>query len=110
MEEWKSTLMLSWIAQVFSIMGFSFALPFVPFYLQQLGVTDQTQIRIWTGALGAAGGLTMAIMTPFWGYLADRIGRKPMTLRASLGGAVVLFGMGLAQSPQMLLIFRSLYA
>jgi DHA1 family multidrug resistance protein-like MFS transporter len=108
MEEWKSTLGFSWIAQIFSIMGFSFALPFVPFYLQQLGVTDQTQIRIWTGAFGAVGALTMAIMTPFWGYLADRIGRKPMTLRASLGGAVVLFGMGLAQSPQMLLVFRSL--
>lgn len=108
MEEWKSNLLFSWIAQFFSIMGFGFALPFAPFYLQELGVTDEAQIRLWTGAFGSAAGLTMAIATPFWGYLADRIGRKPMTLRASLGGSIVLFGMGLARSPQMLLILRLL--
>jgi len=108
MEEWKSNLIFSWVAQFFSIMGFGFALPFVPFYLQELGVTGQVQIRLWTGAFGSAAGLTMAIATPFWGYLADRIGKKPMTLRASLGGAIVLFGMGLVQSPQMLLAFRLL--
>jgi len=108
MEEWKSNLIFSWIAQFFSIMGFSFALPFAPFYLQDLGVTGQAQIRIWSGVFQSAAGLTMAIMTPLWGYLADRIGKKPMTLRASLGGAIVLFGMGLAQSPEMLLTFRFL--
>jgi DHA1 family multidrug resistance protein-like MFS transporter len=108
MEEWKSNLIFSWIAQFFSIMGFGFALPFAPFYLQELGVTDEAQLRLWTGTFGSAAGLTMAIATPFWGYLADRIGRKPMTLRASLGGAIVLFGMGLARSPQMLLILRLL--
>jgi DHA1 family multidrug resistance protein-like MFS transporter len=108
MEEWKSNLMFSWIAQLFSIMGFSFALPFAPFYLQELGVNGQARIRLWTGAFGSAAGITMALVTPFWGYLADRIGKKPMTLRASLGGAIVLFGMGLVQSPQMLLILRAL--
>jgi DHA1 family multidrug resistance protein-like MFS transporter len=108
MEEWKSNLIFSWIAQFFSIMGFGFALPFAPFYLQELGVTGQAQIRLWAGAFGSAAGLTMAIVTPFWGYLADRIGKKPMTLRASLGGAIVLFGMGLVQSPEMLLVLRLL--
>ncbi len=108
MEEWKKNLMFSWIAQFFSITGFSFAIPFAPFYLQELGVTGETEIRIWAGVFQSAAGLPMAIMTPFWGYLADRIGKKPMTLRASLGGTVVLFGMGLATSPEMLLAFRIL--
>jgi DHA1 family multidrug resistance protein-like MFS transporter len=108
MEDWKSNLIFSWIAQFFSIMGFSFALPFAPFYLQELGVIDPVQTRLWSGIFQSAAGITMAIMTPLWGYLADRIGKKPMTLRASLGGAVVLFGMGLAQSPQMLMVFRLL--
>jgi DHA1 family multidrug resistance protein-like MFS transporter len=45
-------------------------------------------------------------MTPIWGSLSDRFGRKPMTLRASLGGAVVMFAMGLVRSPEVLLVLR----
>ncbi len=108
MEEWKRNLIFSWVALFFSIMGFSFALPFAPFYLQELGVSGEAQIRIWAGLFQAVSGLTMAIMTPFWGYLADRVGKKPMALRASLGGTIVLLGMGLVRSPEALLIFRML--
>jgi len=108
MNDWKKNLVFAWVAQFFSISGFSFALPFAPFYLQELGVTDEVQIRVWAGAFGASAGVTMALMTPFWGYLADRVGRKLMTLRATLGGTLVLLGMGLAISPQMLLMFRTL--
>ena len=46
MEEWKENLIICWIGQFFSIMGFAFALPFAPYYLQELGVTDPAQLRI----------------------------------------------------------------
>lgn len=108
METWQSNLLFSWVAQFFSIMGFGFALPFAPFYLQELGVTGEAQINFWTGLFASVAGVTMAIMAPIWGYLADRIGKKPMTLRASLGGAFVMVGMAFAQSPAMLLVFRLL--
>jgi DHA1 family multidrug resistance protein-like MFS transporter len=65
-------------------------------------------LRIWTGLFAAGSGIPLAIAAPFWGSLADRYGRKPMSLRASLGGAVVLAGMGLARTPGMLLVFRVL--
>ncbi len=106
MHTWKTTLIICWVAQFFSIMGFSFAIPFAPFYLQDLGVTDPSNLRLWSGLFASAAGLSMAIVTPFWGYLADRVGKKPMTLRASLGGTITLMGMGLAQSPETLLVFR----
>ena len=106
MHTWKTTLIICWIAQFFSIMGFAFAIPFAPFYLQDLGVTEPANILLWSGLFASAAGLSMAIVTPFWGYLADRIGKKPMTLRASLGGTITLMGMGLAQSPATLLLFR----
>jgi MFS family permease len=57
---------------------------FAPFYLQDLGVTDPSNLRLWSGLFASAAGLSMALVTPFWGYLADRVGKKPMTLRASL--------------------------
>jgi len=107
-QQWQRNLCFLWIAQCVSITGFSFAIPFAPLYLQDLGVTDPKQLRIWAGLFSSIAGLTMTIMTPFWGYLADRFGRKPMTLRASLGGTVALLGMGLARTPEMLLLFRLL--
>ncbi len=105
-EQWQRNLIFLWIAQCISITGFNFAIPFGPLYLQKLGVTDPKQLRIWAGLFASVAGLTMTIMTPFWGYLADRFGRKPMILRANFGGTIALLGMGLAQSPDMLLLFR----
>ena len=108
MVDWKRNLAFLWVAQFFSLIGFSFALPFAPFYLQELGITGRSELRVWTGLFAAASGVPLAIAAPIWGSLADRLGRKPMSLRASLGGAVVLAGMGLARSPGMLLAFRVL--
>jgi DHA1 family multidrug resistance protein-like MFS transporter len=104
--DWKRNLAFVWVAQFFSLIGFSFALPFVPFYLQELGITDPAMLRVWTGLFAAGSGIPLAIAAPIWGLLADRLGRKPMSLRASLGGAVVLAGMGLARSPGTLMAFR----
>ncbi len=108
MVDWKRNLTFLWIAQFLSLIGFSFALPFVPFYFQELGVTGSGALRVWTGLFAASSGIPLAIAAPIWGSLADRYGRRPMSLRASLAGAVVLAGMALARTPGMLLVFRVL--
>jgi DHA1 family multidrug resistance protein-like MFS transporter len=104
--DWRKNLAFLWICQVLSLMGFSFALPFMPLYIEEMGITDPQTLRLWSGLLMAGSGVSLAIMTPIWGILSDRFGRKPMTLRANLGGAVVLFAMGLVRSPELLLILR----
>jgi len=106
--DWKRNLTFLWIAQFLSLIGFSFALPFVPFYFQELGVSGRGALRVWTGLFAAGSGIPLAIAAPIWGALADRYGRRPMSLRASLAGAVVLAGMGLARTPGMLMVFRVL--
>ncbi|UCF96482.1 MAG: MFS transporter [Spirochaetaceae bacterium] len=106
MIDWRRNLGLLWVCQVLSLMGFSFALPFMPLYIQELGITDPEALRLWSGLLMAGSGVSLAIMTPIWGVLSDRFGRKPMTLRANLGGAVLLFAMGLVRSPELLLVLR----
>jgi DHA1 family multidrug resistance protein-like MFS transporter len=103
---WRKNLAFLWICQLLSLMGFSFAQPFLPLYVQEMGLTDPERLRVWSGLLMAGSGFSFAIMTPIWGSLADRFGRKPMTLRANLGGAILLFAMGLARTPQLLLILR----
>ncbi|MBN1836605.1 MAG: MFS transporter, partial [Spirochaetales bacterium] len=108
MIDWRRNLVFVWIAQVLSLVGFSFALPFAPFYLQELGVRGEETLRIWSGLFMAGAGIPLAIMTPIWGYLADHWGRKAMTLRATLGGTAVLLGMGLVRTPGALLLLRVL--
>jgi DHA1 family multidrug resistance protein-like MFS transporter len=106
--DWRRNLLFLWLSQVLSLLGFGFALPFVPFYLQELGVQGEQALRLWSGLFGAAAGIPLAVMTPVWGVLSDRYGRKPMILRANLGGAAVLLGMGLVHSPGGLLALRFL--
>src|SRR5262245_44147525 len=70
--------------------GFTVAMPFLPLFIGQLGVTDVGQISMWTGlSLGITPGLT-ALLAPVWGRLGDRYGRKIMVER-SLVSFIVLF-------------------
>jgi len=38
---WRSTLFVMFIAQLLSIVGFAFVLPFIPFYIREIGVTKR---------------------------------------------------------------------
>ena len=108
MKKWRKNLYTVWFTQFLSLMGFGFGLPFLPFYIQKLGVTDPAALKLWTGWLASAPALAMAIMAPVWGMLADRFGKKLMLIRAMIGGTVVMIGLGSAQSAYMVLIFRIL--
>ncbi len=103
---WISTLVAVWFAQLACMTGFSFAFPFMPFYLKELGVQGESAQRYWAGIVTSASALTMMLTAPFWGIMADRYGRKLMVMRAMFGGAVVIALMGLASSVWMLLALR----
>src|SRR5205085_1847953 len=49
-----------------------------------------------------------AIMSPVWGALADRYGRRSMLIRAMIGGAVTVGLMGFARGPVDLVVLRFL--
>lgn len=107
--KWKSTFVCSWLAQICSIIGFAFVVPFLPFYVRELGITDERSVLLWAGwGLSTSAGLTMALFAPMWGTLADRYGRKLMVLRSMLGGSLVLGLMGLVTNIYQLLALRIL--
>lgn len=108
MPQWRRTLYTVWVTQFIAVAGFSFVIPFIPYYIQDLGVTDVKQVGLWAGLITSAQALSMALMAPVWGSLADRYGRKLMVLRASFAGAVVLGLMGFVTSVQQLLALRFL--
>lgn len=87
-------------------MGFSATFPFLPFFIRELGVTDLHQVELWSGILTSAPSISMAIVAPVWGWLADRRGRKLMVERATFGGAAILVIMAFAGNVQQLFILR----
>ena len=108
MQIWRKNLYTVWFTQFLSLMGFGFGLPFLPFYIQELGVTDPAALKLWTGWLASAPALAMALMAPIWGMLADKVGKKIMLMRAMIGGTIVMIGLGTAGSVYWVLIFRIL--
>jgi len=105
---WKRNLYVIWAAELVAIAGFSVAFPFLPYYVQELGVTDPGQVEMWSALLFTGQAITMAIFAPIWGSLADRYGRKPMVVRAMFGGALALGAMGFVRNVQQLAILRAL--
>jgi DHA1 family multidrug resistance protein-like MFS transporter len=104
---WRRNLYIIWIAEFLSIVGFSSAMPFLPYYVQELGVTGPGQVELWSGLLHSMHALTMGIMAPVWGSLADRVGHKVMVERAMFGGAVLLGAMAFVSNVQQLLVLRT---
>ena len=106
MELWEKNLYSLWFAQLIAAMGLSMIIPFLPFYLRELGVTGGEAVKIWSGLIFSAPFMVSAFLQPVWGILGDRRGRKPMVVRAMLGLALANFLMGFAQSAPQLLILR----
>ena len=107
METWKRNLYVVWVAELLAIAGFSVAFPFLPYYIQELGVTEPGRVELWSGILVAVQGVTMTVFSPIWGSLADRYGRKIMIQRATFGGAAVLAAMAFVQSVEQLALLRA---
>lgn len=103
---WEQTFWAVWVARLLASLGFSFAFPLLPLYIQSLGVRDSAAAAAWAGALSAGSALSMGLAAPLWGTLADRHGRKLMLQRALFSGAVLITLMGLAPNVQVLFGLR----
>ena len=108
MEKWKKNLYVVFFAEMIAITGMAFVVPFLPFYVKELGITDVNLVAQWSGWLMGAPALVMVIISPFWGFLADRVGRKPMVERALFGSSIVIFLMAWAGNIYQLLFLRLL--
>ncbi len=104
---WQRNFLIVWIAEFLAIIGFATIVPILPLYVQSLGVPDG-EVNTWSGLIVAAPAFAMAVMSPIWGALSDRFGRKLMVERALLGGTLIVGSMYLAQNVQQLALLRLL--
>ncbi|AGK95734.1 multidrug efflux MFS transporter [Clostridium pasteurianum] len=108
MKIWKRNLIVCWFGTFVTLIGMSQIAPIMPLYIKQLGIHNTSQIEQIAGIAFGITFVVSAIFSPIWGYAADKFGRKPMLLRASLGMAIVVGSMGLAQNVYELIGLRIL--
>jgi MFS transporter, DHA1 family, multidrug resistance protein len=106
MEFWKKNLLVCWLGCFATAAGLSQIAPVLPLYIEHLGVQNIEEIEQLSGFAFGVTFIIMAIASPIWGQAADRYGRKPMLLRASLGMAIVITCMGFVQNVYQLVGLR----
>lgn len=105
---WKRNLFVLSIAVFIAGIAFSEVMPFLSLYIDTLGHFNHQQLNFWSGFIFSGVYFVSAIISPWWGKLADKKGRKLMILRASLGMALVLGAMGLVTNVWQLFFLRML--
>jgi DHA1 family multidrug resistance protein-like MFS transporter len=104
---WRRNLYVLFGVQMLSMVGFSMVFPFLPLYINEIGVKTWGSVEFWSGMVFSAQAITMMISAPLWGAVADRYGRKLMLIRATLGGAILISLMGFVQSAEQLTLLRA---
>ena len=104
---WRRNLYAVTAASFIGFTGFTLVMPFLPLYLEQLGVTDVGEISLWAGvSLGVTPAVT-AVMAPFWGRLGDRYGRKIMIERSLASFVIVMAAMAFVTKPWHVFALRA---
>lgn len=106
MEIWRKNLYIVWVAQFITMMGMSMIVPFLPFFIRELGVSDEASVARWSGIVFSGPFIVSFFTTPMWGTLGDRFGRKLIMVRAIFGLGVAQFLISLSQNVYQLFIFR----
>lgn len=104
---WKRNLIVLWIGVFFCSTAYSISIPFLSIFLSdELGVTSH--LEIWSGVSFGITFLASALISPFWGSLADKYGRKPMLIRSGFSLAALYLINYFVHDPYVFLIVRVL--
>ncbi len=105
---WRRNLYVCLFGSFVNMAGMTILLPFLPNYIRDLGVSDETAVVFWSAAAFSASFIAAGLVSPIWGYLADLYGRKPMLIRACLGMTIAISAMGMARNVYELVALRAL--
>ena len=109
----KSQLLLLCYARLVEPIAFFSIFPFINAMIYRLGrhtnpPLTEADVGFWSGAIESLFSLTqMCLMIP-WGWLADRVGRKPVLVLSLAGVSVATAAFGLSERLFTLVIFRCL--
>jgi DHA1 family multidrug resistance protein-like MFS transporter len=103
---WKGALFVFCLDWLLMSGSYTLMFPFLPVYLKNdLGCPEE-DLTFWSSACFSVQFVFSALLSPFWGRVADRFGRKMMLLRASGMLAVAYFLCMIVQTPAQLFMAR----
>ena len=103
---WHMAFYTLWLGCVCTGMGYSMTMPFISLFISDLGNYSKFEINLYSGLAFAMTFIAQAIVSPYWGSLADRKGRKLMCLRASGVMALTITLTGFAPNAIYIVIMR----
>lgn len=72
--------------------------PYIYYMVQTFGITtDEKQISIYAGLVTSAFAIAEFSASIFWGWMSDKIGRKPVLLTGLAGTGISMLGFGFAK-------------
>ena len=103
---WHKAFYTLWLGCFITGMGYSMTMPFVSLFISDLGNYSKFQINLYSGLAFAMTFIAQAIVSPYWGNLADRKGRKLMCMRASGVMALTITLTGFAPNAIYIVVMR----
>ena len=104
---WKENLRVAWFGSFLTGASISLVVPFMPIFVEQLGI-EQNQVAFYAGLAISVSAVSAALVSPIWGILADKYGRKPMMIRAGLAMTITMGGLAFVPNIYWLLFLRLL--
>jgi DHA1 family multidrug resistance protein-like MFS transporter len=105
---WMRTLWFMVLVQFIMSLSLTITSPILPLFLPEVGVTGPAAVEFWSGVLTSLNFIVAVFVSPLWGAVADRYGRKMMVLRSSLAICVFMAVMGCVQELWQLVGLRVL--
>jgi DHA1 family multidrug resistance protein-like MFS transporter len=106
-EAWRRNQVAVTAASFVGFTGFTLVMPFLARYFQELGVTDVSEVALWTGVTLGVTPAVSAMCAPFWGRVGDRFGNKLLVQRSLASFVVVMGLMASAAQPWHLFALRA---
>ena len=104
---WKDNLRIAWFGCFLTGASISLVVPFMLIFVEQLGI-EGDQVAFYSGLAISVSAISAAFVSPIWGILADKYGRKPMMIRAGLAMTITMGGLAFVPNVFWLLFLRFL--
>lgn len=105
---WRFQLGVLWSGSFVTELGNALTMPFLPLYIRTLGHFSSWELNILSAVAFGITYVAKTIVSPMWGRLADRHGRKPMCLRASGVMTLTIFANALVPNVWWLILVRAI--
>ena len=104
---WKVVLGIMIACAVMMSASYTMLIPFLPIYLAKELNCPESNVNLWSGLCFAVSFAVSAVVSPIWGKLSDKMGKKPMVIRSSFLLAISYLLGGIVETPMQLFLARA---